>query len=71
VALVKKYSENIILIIAYLICKSDLEVEGLKHYLKKQLPDYMVPHRFERIAEMPLTPSGKVDRKALPEPVIS
>ena len=70
VALVKKYSENIILIIAYVVCKSDLEVEGLKDYLKKHLPDYMIPNRFQKIDEMPLTPSGKADRKALPEPVI-
>lgn len=70
VALAKKYSENIILTIAYLVCKSDLEVEGLKHYLKKHLPDYMIPNHFEKIDEMPLTPSGKADRKALPEPVI-
>jgi surfactin family lipopeptide synthetase A len=71
VALVKKYSENIILIIAYVVCKSDLEVEGLKDYLKKHLPDYMIPNRFQKIDEMPLTPSGKADRKALPEPIIS
>jgi D-alanine--poly(phosphoribitol) ligase subunit 1 len=71
VGLVKKYSENIILIIAYVICESDLELEGLKQYLKKRLPDYMVPNRFERIDEMPLTPSGKADRNALPEPMIS
>jgi amino acid adenylation domain-containing protein len=71
VAVVKKYSENVILIIAYVVCKSDLEVEGLKHYLKRRLPDYMIPNRFEKIDEMPLTPSGKADRKALPEPVIA
>ena len=70
VAQVKKYSESINLIIAYLVCKADLDVEGLKNHLKKHLPDYMIPHRFEKIAEMPLTPNGKVDRKALPEPVI-
>ena len=70
VALVRKYSENIILIIAYVVCKSGLEVEGLKRYLKKHLPDYMIPNRFEKIDEMPLTPSGKADRKALPEPVL-
>src|SRR6266853_7201 len=70
VALVKKYSENIILIIAYLVCKSDLKVDDLKHHLKKYLPDYMIPNHFEKIDEMPLTPSGKADRKALPEPVI-
>jgi D-alanine--poly(phosphoribitol) ligase subunit 1 len=71
VALVKKYTETVILIIAYVVCKSDLEVEGLKDYLKKHLPDYMMPHRFERIDQVPLTPSGKADRKALPEPVMS
>ena len=70
VALVKKYSENIIVIIAYVVCKSELDVEGLKQYLKKHLPDYMIPNHFEKIDEMPLTPSGKADRKALPEPVI-
>ena len=70
VAVVKKYSENVILIIAYVVCKSDVEVEGLKRYLKKHLPDYMIPNRFEKIDEIPLTPSGKADRKALPEPVI-
>ena len=70
VALVRKYSESIVLIIAFVVCKSELEVEGLKHYLKKHLPDHMIPNRFERIDELPLTPSGKADRKALPEPVI-
>lgn len=69
VAQVKKYSESVILIIAYVVCKSDLHVEGLKNHLKKHLPDYMIPNRFEKLAEMPLTPSGKADRKALPEPV--
>jgi len=70
VAVVKRYSETVILIIAYVVCKSDLEVEGLKRYLKQHLPDYMIPNRFERIDAIPVTPSGKADRKALPEPVI-
>jgi len=69
-ALVKKYSENVILIVAYVVCKSALDIEGLKDHLKRHLPDYMIPNRIERIDEMPLTPSGKADRKALPEPVI-
>jgi D-alanine--poly(phosphoribitol) ligase subunit 1 len=70
VALVKKYSENVVLIIAYVVTKSEFEVESLKHYLKKHLPDYMIPNHFEKIDEMPLTPSGKADRKALPQPLI-
>jgi non-ribosomal peptide synthetase component E (peptide arylation enzyme) len=53
------------------VCKSDLEVEGLKQHLKKYLPDYMIPNHVEKIDEMPLTPSGKADRKALPQPLFT
>jgi D-alanine--poly(phosphoribitol) ligase subunit 1 len=67
VALVKKHSETVILIIAFLVCKSDLEIKGLKEHLKQHLPDYMVPNRFEKIEKIPLTPSGKADRKTLAE----
>ncbi|HTE91627.1 MAG TPA: AMP-binding protein, partial [Terriglobales bacterium] len=70
IAVVKTYSDNIVFIIAYVVCKSELEVEGLKYYLKKYLPDYMIPNRFEKIDKIPLTPSGKANRKALPEPVL-
>ena len=67
---VRKHSESIILIVACVVCKSDLDVEALKHHLKSHLPDYMIPNRFEKMAEMPLTPSGKADRKALLEPAV-
>jgi amino acid adenylation domain-containing protein len=36
-----------------------------KHYLKDRLPDYMVPSFFIFLNTMPMTPSGKIDRKAL------
>jgi len=70
VAVVKKLSESVILIIAYLVCKYDVETDALKQFLKSRLPEYMIPNHFEKLAEIPLTPSGKADRKALPEPVI-
>jgi amino acid adenylation domain-containing protein len=70
-ALVRTYSETIVLIIAYLVCRSDLQIEDLKQSLRKRLPDYMIPNHFEKIDKMPLTPSGKTDRKALPEPILS
>jgi D-alanine--poly(phosphoribitol) ligase subunit 1 len=67
-ALVQKHSESITQIVAYIVCKADLELDALRLYLKKHLPDYMVPNRFEKIEQIPLTPSGKADRKALQEP---
>lgn len=70
VCIARKYSENVILIIAYLVCKSNIELDNLKQHLKKQLPDYSIPNHFELLDHMPLMPNGKADRKALPEPVI-
>ena len=70
VTIVKKYSETVHLIVAYLVCNPELEFEGLKQYLKDRLPRYMIPNHFQRIDRLPLTPSGKADRKALPEPVL-
>jgi D-alanine--poly(phosphoribitol) ligase subunit 1 len=69
-AAVKQCSENIVFIIAYVVGKEGLELSELENYLKRQLPGYMVPNRLEKIDRIPLSPSGKADRKALPEPVI-
>ncbi|MCP5053662.1 MAG: amino acid adenylation domain-containing protein, partial [bacterium] len=40
----------------------------LREYLSRQLPDYMVPSYFISLAKIPLTPNGKVNRRALPAP---
>ena len=42
--------------------------DALKHHLKAQLPDYMVPTHLILLASMPLTANGKLDRRALPLP---
>jgi amino acid adenylation domain-containing protein len=41
---------------------------ALRQYLTSKLPAYMVPSTVTALAEFPLTPNGKIDRKALPEP---
>ncbi|HEX2187358.1 MAG TPA: amino acid adenylation domain-containing protein, partial [Longimicrobiaceae bacterium] len=42
--------------------------EGVLAWLRARLPEYMVPAALVRLEALPLTPSGKVDRRALPEP---
>ena len=39
--------------------------EDLRAWLRERVPDFMVPSAVVRVPEMPLTPNGKVDRRAL------
>jgi amino acid adenylation domain-containing protein len=43
-------------------------IPKLRQFLQERLPDYMIPNTFMVLDSMPLNPSGKVDRKALPAP---
>jgi acyl-coenzyme A synthetase/AMP-(fatty) acid ligase len=70
IAVVKKYSQNVILIVAYIVSSAEIEFESLKQYLTRHLPAYMIPNHFQRINQIPVTRSGKADRKALPEPIL-
>ncbi|HEY1479227.1 MAG TPA: amino acid adenylation domain-containing protein, partial [Gaiellales bacterium] len=54
-------------LIAYIVSPAPLDMDVLRRFLRKRLPEYMVPVGVVPLATLPLTPSGKVDRDALPD----
>ena len=56
-------------LIGYYTASGELDELDVKAALAAELPEYMVPAQLIRLDVMPLSPSGKVDRRALPEPV--
>jgi acyl carrier protein len=49
----------------------DLTVSEVRRHLRRTLPDHMVPSVVIMLDKVPLTPNGKIDRQALPDPFIS
>lgn len=58
-------------LVAYLSLSggNDVTAQDLRQDLKEQLPEHMVPAFYVFLDQLPVTPNGKIDRKALPEPV--
>ncbi len=48
--------------------KETFDAAEVRQYLKHKLPEYLIPAALVLLDELPLTPSGKVDRRALPAP---
>jgi acyl carrier protein len=73
-------SENVVIVredtpgdkrlIAYLVTKdkSSVSLSELRSFLNERLPEHMVPSAFVLLDALPLSPNGKLDRRALPAP---
>ena len=63
-------------LIAYIVPKlvsnqesiQTISIQQLRNYLKEKLPEYMIPSTFLILPAFPLTPTGKIDRRAIPAP---
>ncbi|BFH67908.1 hypothetical protein J27TS7_37260 [Paenibacillus dendritiformis] len=53
---------------AYVVPSRQAPVSELRAYLAAKVPDYMIPSHFVQLDRIPMTPNGKLDRRALPAP---
>lgn len=64
----EKNSKGAISLAAYIVAQHNatVDLDALRMFLTGRLPGYMIPANFMALDAMPLTPNGKLDRKALP-----
>ena len=68
IVLSKKDKDNNKWLVAYIVPEGKFERDEIISYLRGKLPDYMVPGLWVELNSFPLTPSGKINKKALPDP---
>jgi amino acid adenylation domain-containing protein len=70
VVVVRQEEVGSVQLVAYVVVKTEPvpSISELRNFLKEKLPDHMIPSAFVMLESLPLAPSGKVDRKALPKP---
>jgi amino acid adenylation domain-containing protein/non-ribosomal peptide synthase protein (TIGR01720 family) len=69
-AVTAREDNNAKYLVAYYTSEESIDEAGLKNYLAARLPAYMTPAHYVALADFPLTPNGKLNRKALPDPVL-
>jgi hypothetical protein len=55
-------------LVAYVVRAGEVSTDELQTFLRESVPAYMVPSRIVHVDALPLTPSGKIDRRSLPDP---
>ncbi|WP_217701400.1 non-ribosomal peptide synthetase [Tenacibaculum aiptasiae] len=64
----RSVNSEVALVAYYINDSSELSIEEIQSYLKKQLPDYMIPSFFIKVNSFPLSANGKLAKKLLPSP---
>ena len=68
VVIVREMSPGNPALVAYLVGGEERDDDTIRQGLERSLPPYMIPAAYMRLGSFPLTPNGKVDRNALPQP---
>ncbi len=68
VTVVKQVIQNREFISAYFVASKRITINALRKYLGQSLPRYMIPSYYIPLDDLPYTPNGKIDKKALPLP---
>jgi acyl-coenzyme A synthetase/AMP-(fatty) acid ligase/acyl carrier protein len=55
-------------LIAYLLSNVELNASLIRDHISERLPDYMMPTHFIQLQSLPVNTSGKIDKRALPDP---
>jgi len=66
----RRHGPGDLILVAYVVAQpnSEFDQDELRRFLKRRLPDYMIPSAFVPLKILPIPPGGKVNRRALPDP---
>jgi arthrofactin-type cyclic lipopeptide synthetase C len=57
-------------LVAYVTTDAALDQDAIRAHMRARLPEHMIPAAFVQLASLPVTPNGKLDRSALPSPLV-
>ena len=71
VAVVREFAVGDPRLVIYAVVDMEVDQAALREYLRGKLPEYLLPSAFVLLEKLPLLPSGKVNKNALPAPEIT